>query len=765
MKNTILEIGKSVPRADAYCKVTGRERYAADHYCAGMLWAGVKRAGVPHARIKSIQVEKAGQVPGVLSVLTAKDVKGKNRQGVVQKDQPVLADDKVRFTGDPVALVIAEGRDSVSAALERIEMDLELLPPVFDPEEAMAEGAVLIHENHSEGNVLLKGAIEKGKGEAGLNECHYRVESEFRLPCQEHACLETEGGWAVFKEGVLEITVSTQTPFRDRAEVAEAIGIAPDKVRIIAPFCGGAFGGKDGITVQSLLGLAALKFPGRSVKMVWGREESLLASAKRHPAILRYTLGADKDGGFHALRAHLIYDTGPYDHLGGAVTALGLEHAAGPYRITHSSLKAWAVYTNNSLGGAFRGFGVPQVNAAMEQIVDMMAARIGISPMEIRLRNALRRGDKNGIGATMTTSTGISACLETLSAHPMWMEREAWKESAPAHRSRGVGIACAMHGMGYGPFVPDTANAKIEIIEAGKFLVYSGVVDMGQGNSATYLQIAGDILGQDSMHMEIVQPDTSQTLPSGSASASRTTYTFGNALIEAARLMKRRLLEKAADLFMAPGPEEMALVPGMIRHLPSGKEIPLEMLARLLGAAERVVTSRFRAPVSRENLVSDPGLRMHGIPHHIFSYGVHMACVEVDMLTGAVEVKKYLAVTDSGRVINPQVLEQQIHGAIAQGLGYGLMEEFKAEKGKCLTPDLSTYILPTSLDLPDMETVTVELYEESGPFGLKGAGEVGIDAPLPAVANAVADGCGVRPSEFPMNAERVYRALKGKCKM
>jgi CO/xanthine dehydrogenase Mo-binding subunit len=317
-----------------------------------------------------------------------------------------------------------------------------------------------------------------------------------------------------------------------------------------------------------------------------------------------------------------------------------------------------------------------------------------------------------------------------------------------------------MHGMGYGPVIPDTANAKIEITEQGRFRVYSGVVDMGQGNGATYLQIAGDILGQDSLHMEIVLPDTSETLPSGSASASRTTYTFGNALIRAADSLKRRLLEKTADLLMAAGPEEMAIVPGFVRHLPSGKEIALGTLARLLGEAERVVTSRFRAPVSRESTPSDPGLRLHGIPHLIFSYGVHMACVEVDRLTGAVEVKRYLAVTDSGRVINPQILEQQIHGGIAQGLGYALMEEFKAEKGRCETTDFSTYIVPTSLDLPDMETMAVELYEQSGPFGLKGAGEIGIDGPLPAVANAVADGCGVRVNRSPMTPEAVLKALK-----
>jgi CO/xanthine dehydrogenase Mo-binding subunit len=762
MKNILLEIGKTVPRADAYDKVKGRVRYAADFHCPGMLWAGVKRARVAHARIKTVHVDEARNVPGVLSVLTSRDVKGTNRQGVVRKDQPVLADDKIRFAGDPVALVVAEHKGALIAAFERITMDLEPLKAVFDPEEAMEDGAPVIHEDHPGRNVLLKGTIEKGKAEAALKECDHVVEAELQLSWQEHAYLETESGWAVLKDGVLEITVSTQTPFRDRAEVAEALGLGMDRVRIVAPYCGGAFGGKDGITVQSLLGLAALHHPGRAVKMVWSREESFLASAKRHPARLHYRLGAGNDGVFQALEVHIVYDTGPYDHLGGAVMALGLEHASGPYRIPNCSLKAWSVYTNNPLGGAFRGFGVPQVTAALEQVVDMMAGRLGLSPLDLRLRNAVKKGDMNGVGATLTTSTGILACLEKLLEHHLWKDRQGWKDAAEPFQSRGVGIACVMHGLGYGPVIPDTANARIEITEQGKFRVYSGVVDMGQGNATTYLQIAGDILGQDSAQMELVLPDTSETLPSGSASASRTTFTFGNALISAAQTMKGRLLGKASDFFMAAGPEEMALVPGLVRHLPSGKQIPLKDLARMLGKSERVLTSRYRAPVSKSGLPPDPALRLHGIPHLIFSYGVHLACVEVDRLSGAIKVRRYLAVTDCGRVINPQILEQQMHGAIGQGLGYALMEEFKASEGKCSTADLSTYTIPTSLDLPDAETLQVELHEESGPFGLKGAGEIGVDGPLPAVANAVADACGVRISDFPLKPERVYEAIRRK---
>jgi CO/xanthine dehydrogenase Mo-binding subunit len=763
MKTYPLEVGRSIPRVDAYTKVTGEEKYASDFRCPGLLFAGVKRAGAAHARIKAIHTEEARRVPGVLSVLTWRDVGGTNRQGAVRKDQPVLVDDKVRHAGDPVALVVAADKASLSVGIERIALDLEPLPAVFDPEEALGENGPRIHEDHAGGNMLLQGTIQTGKGETGLEECDVRVEAEFRFPFQEHACLETESGWAVLREdGSLEITASTQTPFRDRMEVAEALGLKPDRVRIIAPYCGGAFGGKDGITVQSLLGLSALHHPGRCVKMVWSREESFLAGPKRHPVHVRYTLGAMKDGAFHALKAHIIYDTGPYDHLGGAVMALGLEHAAGPYRIPHCALQAWCVYTNNPIGGAFRGFGVPQVNGAMEQMVDRMARALELSPLEIRVRNGVRRGDKNAVGVTLTTSTGMILCLETLRDHPLWKGREAWKASAPPQKWRGIGLASVMHGMGYGPVIPDAANAKIELTEEGKFRVYSGVVDMGQGNASTYLQIAGDILLQDSSQMEIVLPDTAATLPSGSASASRTTYTFGNALILAAEEMKRRLLARTADFLMARGPEEVALSRSMVRHLPSGREIPLRDLATRMERSERVATAHFRAPTAVECVTSDPNLRLHGIPHLIFSYGVHLAFVEVDRLTGAVGVKHYLAVTDCGRVINPQLLEQQIQGGIAQGIGYGLMEEFQCSGGKTATPDLSTYLVPTSLDLPDMETVSVAIPEGSGPFGLKGAGEIGVDGPLPAIANAVADACGVRVESYPLKPERVLAAFQEK---
>ncbi|MBI5586064.1 MAG: xanthine dehydrogenase family protein [Deltaproteobacteria bacterium] len=750
-------------RFDAPGKVTGAEKYAADLYGPELVWAGVKRAGAVHARLRGIDCREAEKLFGILKILTHQDIRGANRQGVVQKDQPVLVDDKVRYPGDAVALVLAENREALGRALELIRIDLDPLPGIFDLEAALAPGAPRIHESHPEGNVLLKGQLVRGAVRDSFSRCAAVAEFCFQTPYQEHAYLETEAGWAQGNpDGSLTLAVSTQTPFRDCWEIAEALGLDREAIRLIVPPCGGAFGGKDGITVQSLLALGALHSRGRPVKMWWEREESFWAGCKRHPTRLQYRLGADAAGRFQALEARLYYDTGPYDHLGGAVMALGLEHAGGPYRIPNIDLQAWAVYTNNPLSGPFRGFGVPQVNAALEQTIDILARELHLSPLEIRRRNAVAAGDQNAAGVTLTASTRLQECLAALQAQPLWTGREAWKAAAGPFKQRGIGLTCVMHGQGYGPVIPDVAAAKIELTGLGRFRIYCGVVDMGQGNHHTFLQIAGEILNQPPAKLEFVRPDTRETLPGGSASASRTTYTFGRALIDAARELKQNIIEKAAELFGALELEEVILTPGAVRHVPTGWKIPLARMAAELAPEDGRAVCSFQAPTAPDRPTADPALQLHGIPHLIFSYGVHLAAVEVDTLTGAVEVRKYLAVSDCGRIVNPGIFEQQIQGAVVQGLGFALTEEFRAEKGKILTGDLATYILPTALDLPDMESLPVDSHEPSGPLGLKGGGEIGIDGPLPAVANALMDACGIRLPQNPFTAERVLRALREK---
>ncbi|MFH1139185.1 MAG: xanthine dehydrogenase family protein molybdopterin-binding subunit [Pseudomonadota bacterium] len=755
------QVGLALPRADAWTKALGRERFAADAYPENFLWVGVKRSDQAHARLLGIDLGRAKSIPGVKAVLTHQDAPAPNRHGLSFKDTPVLVDDKVRRRGDPLALVLAENRTALKKALDEITATLDPLPGVFDPEQALLEGAPLVHENHPGGNLLAEVAVRKGLADQGFRDCDVIIEGRFEVQRQEHAYLETEAGWAqVDAEGNLLVVASTQSPFRDWGHLAGLFKLPPNKVRVQAPFLGGGFGGKDGDTVQSLLALAAFHAGGRPVKMWWDREESFLAGVKRLPGKLHYRLGAANDGTLVALQTKIILDGGPYDHLCAEVLALAVEHSGGPYRLPHADLHGWCAYTNNPASGAFRGFGVPQVAAAMEQMMDMLAQRLDLDPLALRRKNIVRRGDENTVGVVLTQSTGAEECLEQLSRREMWRGRQAWIEAAGPFKRRGVGLACLWHGSGYGPHVADYANAKIELTADGRFRVDAPVSDMGQGNASTFLQIAGDILGQKMDRLEIATPDTRTTLPSCSSAASRTTYTYANALIPAARDLKRRLLEKASILLLADSSDEFILAPGAVRSLMDGREIPLPFLASAMPPAERISTAFWRAPSARNKLDATVKTAL-GLPHLVFSYACHLALVEIDELTGAVEVKGYLAVTDAGRVINPQAYEQQVQGGIVQGLGYALFEDYRVDdRGRGLCPNLATYIIPTALDAPDLESLAVQTHEPSGPHGLKGVGEIPINGPLPAVSNAVAAALGVRIFQYPITAERVLQALR-----
>jgi CO/xanthine dehydrogenase Mo-binding subunit len=758
----MLEIGRSMQRIDGLDKACGQERYAFDHYPRhpeGMLWAGARRAGVPHARIRSVDVSRASSLPGVFCVLTRDDVPGTNRQGIMHKDQPVLAGQMIRSCGDPVALVLAESREALKAGIEAVELDLEPLPGVFDVVSALKPGAPVVHQGREKGNVLVGSTVTKGRGRAALDECPVRIRGEFTVPAQRHGFLETENGVAWQEaDTTLHVVVSTQAPFRDRFEIAHALGLDPMTVRITAPYLGGGFGGKDGATVQCLLALAAMHSKGRPVKMCWSREESFQAGYTRHGGRMRYELGADGDGTLIALFCRLDLDTGAYAHLGGEVLALGLEHAAGPYRVPHVCIQGRAVYTNNPPAGAMRGFGVSQVSFAVERMMDLLARKLDMDPVALRRRNGLSRGDRNGCGVTLTGSCGIRDCLDQLAAHPLWKTRKKWQDEAPACKRRGVGVSAVHNAMGYGRGLADTAIARIELTTDGIFRIYSGVTDMGQGNATAYAQIAGQILSQSSDRVCVVQPDTNTSHPSGSSAAGRTTYTFGKALVSACEKLKSQLLARAANVMFLEEPRDLVLLPGEIRHLPSGRELPLAQLASMFTKADLQAVGEAFMPVARDTLNGGQEFAI-GFPHLLFAYAVHAAFVEVDELTGQVEVKKYLAVTEGGRVLNPHTFEQQVQGAVAQGLGYALTEDMHFSKGRVLANTLATYVMPTSVDVPKIVSLACELEEESGPFGMKGIGEVGFNGPLPAVANAVHEAVGADVRHAPITPERVLGAM------
>ena len=755
-----LRIGFSEPRLDAFDKACGKTVYASDYYDRDMLWVGVKRAGVNHARLVSINVEEAVNLEGVVSVLTHTDIPGHKIHGVIRQDRPVLVFDRIRFPGDPVAVVVAETESALLEALEKITLDLEVLPSVTNAIAALEKGSILVHEDNPDGNVLLKADLTFGDAETAESVCPVIVEGEFETPVQEHAYLETESGWAQLGEdGKLMNCCSTQTPFRDCFEVAQILNMEPSSIRMIAPYCGGAFGGKDSLSVQAFLGLAALHSGGRPVKMSWSRKESFASSTKRHSATLHYRLGASTDGILQFLDVKIDMDAAPYDFLGGVVLTLALEHAGGPYRIPNSRVRGWLVYTNNPLGGAFRGFGVPQVTAAMEQMIDMLAEKLGICPLEIRLKNALLQGDYTFLGKRMNCSTAIVECLQALSDTPEWKGRETWKSGAEHGKLRGYGISALIHGMGYGPFVKDYANAKIELTDSGKLKIYSGVVDMGQGNASTYAQIAGHILNQSMEFIDLTQPDTFRTLPSCSSSASRTTYTFGKALIGACESLKDSVVEFLKEFWGVPVDCPVDFVPGGVAST-LGHRIGLKELAELLPVSMKTSVSYFEAPTSSEILTSDEKIRMHGLPHEIFSFAAHLVFVEIDKATGCLEVVRYIAVSDCGAVLNPQIYEQQVHGSIAQGIGWALMENYSLGKDGDYPAGFSEYLIPTACDTPKVDCIPLNLYEPTGPFGLKGLGEISTAGPLPCIANALYNAAAIRIFDYPLTSEKVYRAMR-----
>ena len=756
MTRDVPAVGCSFPRFDARSKVSGAEKFAADAYAPDMLWAGAKRAGIAHGRILAVHTADAESVPGVFRVLIRRDVPGTNRQGIVHKDQPVLAGQKIRHCGEPVALVLAENREALKLALSRIRLDVEPLPGVFDPETALNPGAPMVH---AAGNTLLSAVIQKGDAAKAFSDCDVILEDCFEVPFQEHAFLETENGFAQQKpDGSLVMTVSTQAPFRDRMEIGHALGLDFSSIRVISPYLGGGFGGKDGATVQCLLALAAMNANGRPIKMWWDREESFVAGYKRHAARLYYKLGAAADGTLNSLECRLYYDTGAYAHLGGEVLELGMEHAGGPYRIPHVLIQGWSVYTNNPVGGAMRGFGVSQVAFAIEQMMNRLAEKLRMDPLALRLKNALGRGDRNSSGVTLVHSTGIISCLKSIKQHPLWLNQADWKARAGRFKRRGVGVCAVFNAMGYGRGLPDSAIAKVELTREGRIRVYGGVSDMGQGNTSAFVQIAGDMLCQEGNQLELILPDTDRTHPCGSSSASRTTYTYGNALIRACQQLKEKLIHRASLVLFLDEPVGLVLLPGRVRHLPSGREVSFSTLAAMLPDSDRMAIDQHVMTVASDGNLNASGFIL-GFPHAIFSYAAHLAGIEIDALTGGVSVLFYLAVTDAGRIISPQGVEQQVQGAVAQGLGYALCEDVQLRDGKILNPSFTDYIIPTALDVPEVASMTVETVESTGPFGMKGMGEVGMNGPLPVIAGAVQDAVGVWIRQSPVTADRILAAL------
>ena len=749
-------VGRAVPRHDARDKAVAATAYAADWALPGMLHAAVLRSPYPSARIVKLDTARAAAMPGVAVVLTARDVPRNTLAtdvpgqtatvGPLRATLHVLAEDRVRHQGEPVALVAAETLELARAAVEAIDVAYERTPGVFTPEAALAPGAPQVH---AAGNLLAQWRIARGDVAAALAGAAVVVEGEYTTQLVDAAYLEPESGVAwIDSDGVITIRVSTQVieHFRD---VAEALRVPQNRVRVIGTYLGGGFGGKEDVTVEVYLGLLALK-TGRPVKMVWTRQESLLARAKRHPYRMRYRTGATAAGEILGQQIELLGDAGAYAYLSALVLLYSTVTAAGPYRVPSVEVQARVAYTNNPPTSAMRGFGGMQTVFAYESQMDRVARALGMDAVEIRRINALRRGDRLPVGQVIETHVALPELCERV-----WAALEPPTPPRAPHVRVGLGLACNLQPYGRIVWLHDWSSAWVGFEMDGSLVVRCGVPDVGGGQASSLCQIAAEVLGVSLERVSVHIADSALTPLAGTTTASRQLYMSGNAVLKASRELREQLL-RVAETMLGAEAATLAMI-GDLVHAPDGRTLALPDLLRECARAgvPRGHLAVYNAPAGEPvDLATGSGKVFPD-----YTYGAHAAEVEVDTETGVVRVLRYAAAHDVGRAINPQSVEGQIQGGAVQGLGYGCMEEVLVEDGINLTTSFATYLIPTAADVPDVEPVIVESGEGLGPFNARGIGEPPIGPPAAAVANAIADATGARLTRLPITAERVARAL------
>ncbi len=749
-------VGRSIPRKEGIGKTTGDTKFFSDMILPNMLQAKVVRSKYPHALIRKIDVGKAESLPGVVTVLTHKDVPGLNGFGIVIPDQPVLCSDKVRFLGDAIAVIAAESEEIAEKAAQLVDVDYEPLPVVTDPVEAMKPEATKVHAN---GNILRHETVRNGNVLQAFQKAAVIVEHTYRTPRQMHMFLETEAGIGMLDEsGNVVLYVGGQAPYRDQMQVSRALGIKPEKVRVISTPVGGAFGGKEENTIQIHLALLTTKTK-RPVKLVWTREESGIAGIKRHPMIITTKTAADREGNLIANQVKIIADTGAYASLGPTVLDVAVENSCGAYKIPNVDIDAYLVYTNNGVCGAFRGFGSVQVNFALESNLDMIAEKLGMDRLELRKKNVLREGDTGSFGYPIRGSVGVYETLLKVENSELWKNRLKFKtEKTAAWCKRGIGIATGVKGFGFGA-LPDFAAASIQITPTGKFVVGISCPEIGQGAITAYTQIAAEALNCHVDDIYIASADSQLAPDTGTTSASMALVRGGNAILAAAPKMNQLLLTTGSQILQEPS-DKLRIEQSCVKsNLDRKKIVTLAQIAQYLekNGSDTKVIGGFNVPRFEK-----PAEGSIEIPHWSYMYASGIALVEVNTLTGATKVLKFLLATDCGKIINPQSYSGQHEGAILQGIGFALMEDTLIENGNVLTNNFTTYIIPTIADMPDIQIEPVETYEKIGPFGAKGLGEIGIVAVPAAIANAIYDATGTHIYSLPATPERVYKALQNK---
>jgi len=749
-----LVVGRDVVRTDALDKVMGKAMYTADYVPRGTTLLKVYRSTVPHAQIKAINTADAMEVPGVEAVYTAADVTGNNQIGYALPDQPFLNAEKVHYVGDPIALVCARDEYALEKAFEKISVEYEELPAMLDIDASLGEGAADIHEG---GNIALTTRIRKGDTEKGFGEADVEVEETYWSPHQEHMYLETEAAYAVPESGKVIVICNGQSPFLVREKVAHVLGWSLNQVRIIQALTGGAFGGKDdqGPLVAAYAAFAATKLR-KPIAHVWDRTESVSYSNKRFPARIRYRSGATEEGRVAAVDVDITLECGAYANRSPFWLWRQTAHAAGPYEVDNCSVDGRAVYTNKVYGGSFRGFGDLAIHFAAETQMDCLAHELGMDPVELRLRNVLRVGGRTTCDQVLDHSVGMEQCLTAVRDASDWVShREPVREGA---KVRGYGVGLAYHGISTSRGTPDWSAASLLLNQDGSATYRTGIVELGQGSPFGHVKIVSEITGIPPEDIRIELPDTDSTLNAKPTHGSRGLMLGGTAAAKAALKLRDSMAACAAEMLDIPS-ERITLADGRAYDAEDPetgitvRELAEEMYNR---GYDPGAYGFFKAP--RRFFDPETGL---GVNYSVYTFAATVAEVEVDTETGETSVLRVWPAMDCGKAIDPLMIEGQIEGAISQGMGFALMENLDLEDGRVMNPGFKDYIVPCSLDTPQIEPgIIVEEPYRHGAFGAKGVGEPAIISVVPAITNAIHHATGLRFNTVPVRPWTLYEALR-----
>lgn len=771
-------LNKSVPRIDGFDKVTGRAKYAADLYFSNMLYGGMLRSKIYPAKVTKIDTSEAKSIPGVHAVVTADDMpKPKSWASYM------YLTNIVRYSGDVVAMVAAESKELVDKALAAIKVEYEKLPGVFTIEEALEEGAPLVHEEYPN-NIFTesKFSIRKGKIEEGFNGADVIIEREYRTQFAEHSYIEPEAVIAVQNptDGLMTVYASAQNPFFSRRYIADALQTSLNKVRLVQQTLGGSFGGKEeGVGLITGRTAYLCKLTGRPVKTVFSREESFLESSKRHPFRLRYKIGATKDGKIVALEGELVDNSGAYNNQTQFMNWRANVHSAGPYIIDNIKTDVYGVFTNNIHGGAFRGYSSPSLIFAQEQLIEELAEELKMDPIDVRRINCLKSGSHTATNQKVDNVILEEVMNYTLDKSDFKRKREEYKNQPNTSKRRGIGMAICYRGCGFGAESPDASGAMIIANDDGTISINSGLAENGQGLKTAYAQIVAETLGISVENIQFYGLDTHSIADSGMTVASRGTVMGAQSMKKAAAklkdIMKQNVLElccfsdenieKANNLkpgtlkgICAASKDDIELENGFfyLREYPNYKKSFGEICNSCLWTGKQMAVYEWFIP--------EPCIQDHhtgqGTAFPTYAYGCVVAEVEVDMEIGIVELLKVTASHDVGTAVNPSLIKGQIYGGIVMGQGYGIMEEVDVSRGKVSTLNFDSYIIPTAADIPDMDVNIFECNDESGTYGAKSIGEPATEAVAAAIANAVYNATGRRIRQNPADLEKVLLGKK-----